>query len=790
MNTWERLPAEMRVRDQWLIAAPDKSPWTVKDGKAFRGSTTEPSQWLPFDVACHHAREWGADIGYVLSASDPFSCIDLDVVDAGTQKTKGVEVDPRLWTTKEQLDRFWAIVQAFNSFTELSRSGKGLHVWVLGNIGSGGKRDGVEVYSQERFMICTGNVVLAEPIKPGGISLEMLVQEIKRERAFAELVEIPEKEPDEVIWKRALSADNGEKFRLLCEGKWAELGYKSQSEADFSLMSMFTFYSNSNEQCRRMFRLTALGQRDKATKNNRYLDLTLIPLRARIAKERARMDAIKAQAEALVSKVREPEAVASLVAGLQTQAANRVGVNVPETPPAAVALANMAPAPLAVEQPEGGLDWPPGLCGALASFIYKSSPRPVKEVAIVAALGLLAGICGRCYNIPQSGLNIYLILIARSAVGKEAMHSGISIILQSIMNKGYRQISQFVNFQDMASGPALQKEVAANPSFVNVAGEWGRKLKAMSMDTQGPMATLRTVMTNLFQKSGPQSLVGGVSYSSADKTIAGVSGVSYSMIGETTPGTLYESLTETMMEDGFLSRFITVEYTGLRPAANENPQMEMDAPLLDAVCQLVQHSADLNARAARQIVGINPAARKMIYDFDKECDHNINGTLDESIRQMWNRAALYVMRLSALLAAGDNYIHPVIVEAHVTWALTLVRRHIQLLMNRLLSGDVGTGDQTRERKVMAICKAFVTDGAPKAQGVTAKMVEDGVIPRSYLALRTSRVQSFTTHRNGSSSSLDLTLKTLCDNGYLIELPKGSMFDVYGFSGKGYRILRL
>lgn len=45
--------------------------------------------------------------------------------------------------------------------------------------------------------------------------------------------------------------------------------------------------------------------------------------------------------------------------------------------------------------PGAGVAWPPGFAGTIAQAIYRSSYSPVREVAITAAIALLAGVCGR-----------------------------------------------------------------------------------------------------------------------------------------------------------------------------------------------------------------------------------------------------------------------------------------------------------------------------------------------------------------------------------------------------------
>lgn len=760
----ENLPEELKWARQWCIAGPDKSPYTVGQNGLFHADVTNPAQWLDFETALEVSQQVNVGLGYVLAENDEYTCIDLDV------KDKDNEPNPEKWTSQEQFNRFWSIVQAFDSYTERSRSGKGLHIWVKGNIGKGCRRDGVEVYSKQRFIICTGDVVINKPIKANQELLEVLVREMSANETnnTDTLVELEPTESDEVIWQRAASAANNDKFIPLCEGRWQDLGFPSQSEADLALMSMFCFYSKSNSQCRRLFRATGLGVREKAVKNDRYLNYTLSRIRSRQAREDQMLASATGLAQELARKMQEE-------------------AQKPGPAPSAVSVATMAPLP---KVSDNGIQWPPGFAGQIAGYIYKSAPRPVKEVAIVAALGLLAGICGKPFSIPGSGLNLYIILVARSAVGKEAMHSGIASLMESMRSR-LPQAMNFIDFSDFASGPALTKAVAGNPCFVNVAGEWGRKLKRLANDKmEGPMQQLRTVMTNLYQKSGPASIVGGITYSNKDQNIQSVSGVSYSMIGETTPSTLYESLTESMMEDGFLSRFTIIEYKGDRPPHNYGALREPDQALADALAQLCHHSLTLLHRNARQEVGRTEEAAQILYNFDLECDRNINATEDESYRQMWNRAALKVTRISALLAVADNFLHPVIQTHHVTWAIDVIHRDIKMMSQKMLEGDIGIDDSSREKKVLTVCRDVLSNGYAPMFNVNRVMQVDAIIPRKVFTVKLGKHPAFAGHRYGSTNAIDATLRSLVESGYLVEVPKDKLATKYGYHGKCYQAINL
>jgi hypothetical protein len=797
---WAKLPQELRERAQWLIALPDakgalKVPHSVNasTGELIPGSSTGRETWLPFDTAARIAASKGYAIGYVLSFDDPFSCIDLDVKNAAN------EPDKSKWTPDDRIELYTRIVGGFDSYTERSISGIGLHIWVRGKIGAGCKRDGVEVYSQERFIVCTGDAYIEKPIYDRQIMLTNTVSLMRpaHQQRQQGLEEIEEEDSDSTIYERARHAGNADKFNSLVAGKWEESGeYPSQSEADLALMSMFTFYSRSNEQCRRLFRATALGKRAKAQKDNRYLDFTLRVIRSRQTNE----DRLVKQAEfstvSLQLTAKEREEKLALQAVYDIEAGKPAGMNghavLPDNvPPATQQPTHTLPQPPAQAPGGHGLAWPPGLAGAIAGFVYRNAPRPVKEVAIVAALGWLAGVCGKAYMIPQSGLNLYIILVARSGIGKESMHSGLSTLTQCLLEKGFLTASRYVDFGDFVSGPALRKAVASNPSFLNVNGEWGRKLRRLSADSthDGPMQSLRTEMTNLYQKSGPQAIVGGLSYSKRDEHVGAVSGVAYSMIGETTPGTFYDALTESMMEDGFLSRFTVVEYAGDRPAMNNAPQRIPEEALLVACGELCNQATLMIERKAPMQVMRTPEAAQLMDQFDRMCDVEINKTLDESWRQMWNRAHLKAMRIAALLAAADGNLSPMIQDYHIAWAIDLIKRDIKIMQRRVEEGDIGSGDSTRERKLLTFCRDYLTH-VPQGYQIPEAMHGDGVVPRKYFQMRTAKLNAFVTAKNGAIRALDETIRSLVDSGYLMEVDRVKVMDSYGFQGRCYRIVSL
>ncbi len=146
----EGIPDELKARPQWVCwryALDSKGRWTKHpyDPRTGRkASSTDLLTWSSFkDVLAAH-RAGGYDgVGFMLCSGDPYTGVDLD--DCRDSETGEVEA----WAAK--------IVSFLGGYTELSPSGKGLHIIVKGKAPKALKLPYIEMYSIERFFTMSGH---------------------------------------------------------------------------------------------------------------------------------------------------------------------------------------------------------------------------------------------------------------------------------------------------------------------------------------------------------------------------------------------------------------------------------------------------------------------------------------------------------------------------------------------------------------------------------------------------------------------------------------------------------
>ncbi len=774
LQAYFNIPLEMRQIPSWCLwryedigaAKPTKIPYQPNGELA---NVNDPTTWSIFDAVLNSRFNFSG-IGFVFSDNDPYTFIDLD--------------DPS--NDPASIDRQLKIFNEFDSYSEISPSGKGLHIIIKGKfLGNGRRRSNIEVYCRQRYATMTGNVYKDLPINEHQDKLKMLYEQMGHgPNNITFTGNEPQKLEDKEIIDTALKAINGEKFSKLLYGHWQEL-YQSQSEADLAFIDIIAFYTQNKDQITRIFRQSPLGARPKAKRND-YIDRMVLRSFDKML-PKIDIDGFKIAAEEQFNGYKH----------ITSHNSNSVG-NIDSSNSKQIAGSSNGKSSDFESDNKGSIPLPaatftltppPGLMGEIAKFIYDSSPRQVPEIAIAGAIGLMAGICGRAYNISATGLNQYVILIASTGSGKEAMASGISKLINSVSMQ-VPTVKGFIGPGQIASGQALARYIHNNPCFVSVLGEFGIRLQSMSDPrANGPEKNLLANMLDLFNKSGYHQSYQPTIYSDKDKNIPTTRAPSFSILAESTPETFYQVLNEDMVLAGLLPRFLIIEYRGMVPYLNENAaNVQPWLSLIDqfsslvAQCEMIMHGNKvIDVRA-------DDKADTMLRTFQRQCTDKVNSEDKDFMKHLWSRAHMKSLKIAALIAVGVNSIDPVVTTEYVMWAINLVTNDIRLLSSRFEQGQIGahTGEIKQIEEMKRVVKEYYEkEGIEAKYKIPTNLYVDKVLVGQYLNRRLIAQKAFKDDRMGANIAIKRSIQTLIDQDILREIPAVQLMEKYGTRQKAY-----
>lgn len=760
---FEQVPVDMKQYAQWVAwkyeevhtGKPTKVPYDAKTGR--HASVTNPDTWCSFDESVERFKLDGVSgIGFVLAQTDPFFAIDLDDAQ-GNNEIQAKQIE---------------IFKAFPTYSERSPGGNGLHIIGEGSIPSGRKRSKIEIYSKLRFITVTGDAFQDVPITNCDIQLNALWEQMGK-GAMAQLVysgNTEAKQTDSQVIEMMLKAANGGKVADLMNGYWQNY-YPSQSEGDMALINIVAFYTQNRKQIERIFRSSELGKRDKAKRIdymtwmvNKAFDQMLPPVDIEGLKHRIEV------------RMQEREEADHMMSMDEEEASEVIFADPNFVPEKSIYTA------------------PPGLLGDIAKYIYDQAPRPVPEIALVGAISLMAGIVGRAYNVSGTGLNQYVLLLAPTGTGKEAIASGIDKLMTSVMKVVPGAIN-FLGPGEIASNQALLKYMSNTAkSFVSVVGEFGIYLQQMSSPkAPSHISGLKRMLLDIYNKSGANKYLRPSIYSDKEKNTLAVEAPSLTLCGESTPEKFYEALHEGMIADGLLPRFTIIQYNGQRPPLSNNHNgAVISNSLLQRLSTLCAHCIDLNAQNKVIQVQCDSVAEHIFSDFDKYCDNEINKTERETKKHLWNRAHIKALKLASCIAVGIDPYKPTITEDIAQWSLNIITSDATNIIDKFERGEFGLTNDENEQfdDIISIFKDYVIKDMKslKSYGIdNFKLKVDHIIPYGYLHKRLSQKGSFRRDKMGSSYAIKRALKTLVDRGDVQEVSKKVLMEKYDTSATCYAI---
>jgi len=361
--------------------------------------------------------------------------------------------------------------------------------------------------------------------------------------------------------------------------------------------------------------------------------------------------------------------------------------------------------------------------------------------------------------------------------------------------------SFFIGPSEISSGAALFKYLGhTSQSFISLLGEFGLRLQQMSSpNANGSEVSLRRMFLDLYNKSGHSEVLHASVYSDKANNTSAVPSPSFSILGESTPERFYGALNEDMISEGLLPRFLLIEYKGNRPALNEHhTEMFPSTELIGNIASLTVQCESINHSNPRRCINVqsSPEASKMLYDFDKFADSKINGSNKEVIRQLWNRAHIKVLKLSALIAVGEHMYAPVIQANHMEWAAKLVQADIAALTERFEAGEIGSNsfEVKQAQEIVRMIKDYVKQPYDKVgkymQFKSPQMHHDKVIPYGYLNKRLAAVTAFRNDRAGATVSMKRAIQNLIDADRIKELGKVWTTEKYNTSQRCFVVADL
>ena len=756
-DQYDNIPQELKEIPQWVTwryedrnsSKPTKIPYNPTNGKLAK--VNDPETFAPFNTAVEGARQgWYDGIGMVLTNNDDYTIIDLD-------DTKG---------DAEKHARQVKIFESINSYTELSPSKKGLHIVCKGRVPSGRKRDAVEIYSNLRYITFTGDVYRDAPISDQNDALNALHKSMEKSNASNAKIfwegasEITH--TDQEIVTKGYSAANGGLFADLWEGKWHD-HYESQSEADLSLVNLIAFFTQNREQIERLFRLSALGQREKAARTdymnwmvNLSFDRMLPPID---------LDGLQNQINEAVERNAVKSPNLKSIAEQERENNNR--------------------------QREQIFSPPPGLVGDISQFIYQQSPMAMPEASLTAALAMMSGITGRCFNVSGTGLNQYLLFLANTGYGKEAMARGIDRLFSEIA-MSVPAAMDFAGPAEIASPQAILKFMCDQPSICSVVGEFGYKMQQMSQDGQrNPnLEGIKRFILQAYNKSGKNDIFHPMIYSDKGKNTEKLRAPALTILGESTPETFYEGLHEGLINDGLVPRFTIIEYTGDYPELNEHfTSVHPSQTLIDRLSDLSANCLSMNNQAQCTDVTIPDNYKQ----FRLECSEHIKSATRDVIRNIWTRQHVKAMKMGAIVAVGEHPYEPTISPEVAEWSINIARHDAMNFVKRFESGDIGLDNREVKQvnRMIATIRNYIISDWEYVSKYSASnlyaLYENRVIPYCFISRSLSGNTIYSKDRIGGTNAIKKTLQTLIDRGDIEQVSARQMSEHYGTTSIAYVI---
>jgi hypothetical protein len=425
---------------------------------------------------------------------------------------------------------------------------------------------------------------------------------------------------------------------------------------------------------------------------------------------------------------------------------------------------------------------PPGILGDVARWITATAPKQQPELSLAAAVSLGAAVTQRIYRSNLSNFtSLYLIMVAKSTEGKEHPQSCVERVLTAAGLEG------LVAGSGYTSSGAVFSALLRQPAHIAIIDEIGKLLKLSRAKGNANSEAAIDKLVEAFGKLNGvmrppvySTMTMSAAQAAAMNADRVVHNPAISLLGATTPATFWGSLTDDLVQDGFLGRLIVVESSQPRQLARFVDQTEPPARIVEW-CKTVNAPAsrtgDLAAKSLAELqpvtiaMEIGSSCEDLMRAFESELNTLKDQFEPEGLDVLLGRTFEKALRLSMIAAKARDPNSSQVGVQDLEWAINYVRHYDMALVRSVRKNRVRSQTDADSKKVIDYIRSARAFAAEQKNPRLAAVLATGAMPHSMLLKK----------MHMKSREFTELMNTLVESGLVLKSPGAHLHfagDVY------------
>lgn len=371
--------------------------------------------------------------------------------------------------------------------------------------------------------------------------------------------------------------------------------------------------------------------------------------------------------------------------------------------------------------PEHLLSFPVPVLNDIADWMEGFSREPQPQITMMGVLSLASVVCGRMYCSTEANTSsLYIMVLGDTGIGKNYVKNAIQQFLSQA------NLTELLGNAGSTSSGAVFTQLVKSPCHIQIIDEIGKQLQTARKQSNGMMAEAFSTLVECYSSTTDMIIPKGYSNMGAvsNGTAKGMDNIiihcpAISLLGLATPAQVYENLSTTEIEDGFLNRLIVADITEPQSPKQRTKRLPVPDHVIDWA-NAIRHPISTSRTDLGGIdTGYQLPPNQIAVEFEDEALDLFDDYQDDlkaregrgefvlpDLTRRWTENA---MKVATCLAVCANPVAPIITVELAVWSLEFVEHYGREFM---LNTATKVADSDFHRLYLAVLD-FITRAGTK-----------------------------------------------------------------------------